>query len=365
MRNSEPDWYRLANGGNSAMEEFDHVAELERVATVVADNGLVAICGPDAAEVSGRLCTRLIPARPCSHLSELARINYPAVVIDVLLSWPYRASLKRIRRSVATATRFAIRMSGRAANLFSRDLLHDMFVRLGFRLHSCAHWFNSGVDDGYWVIMERVPLVAMSQDPLIVIEDARRGSLDNGLSALRRMDIVASLTAIGDRVFAYSSGGGDDVHALRFTAPTISILAAARSYEEIDYALTNYDDEAISYVPVARMSLSRVPENSSDMFLVSKGLSSLPDYVTMLSHAMRVLVPGGKLVVCVPPRLKDGGTGKGNKAPQRDIYDMLENMRELTPPAIIPAGRWSILAASRTAQPGSEVLERPVTLAAG
>lgn len=243
-------------------------------------------------------------------------------------------------------------------------MLHDRFIARGFRLHPMAHRFSVAVDGGYWVIMERIPASPKEYSPVIVVEDTRRGGYRDGIEALQRMQTVAEITFPGSRVFAYGCGVGDDVHSLQALSPSLSITAIARSYETADYALNNYDSPGITYVPAFRMSISRTDQGSADVFLATKALMSLPDYALMIHNAMRIIAPGGRLVICVPPRLQDVDTGKVHDDPEIAVADMLADQRDLGRADIVSAGGWSIIMAARKEMFVSEVPEERRALAA-
>lgn len=185
------------------------------------------------------------------------------------------------------------------------DVREALHLR-GYRIHPRSIQLPAR-DDGMWLAFERMPLAPAAGRFPAPRTDVMRTRVPEAFDMLARVDeALRQLPADGTTV-VYGSGVGASSWALSTLGGGRRVVGLEDGYELLDYAMTNYSGDAVSFRPLGRTAQIR---GSAQAYAVLDSPASPADYSAAAYQAQRALSPGGRLVVCAPGRLLDADTGR-------------------------------------------------------
>lgn len=288
----------------------------------------------DNSAFSGRYVTGsfLELSFPDEHVETVIAIGS----LDSLPSVDVLSALKEIYR---VTSRFAfLRVSTshmndeEAAPPRDRAWWETRCFEVGFRKHPLYYQINpyeslNNEDDDIFILLEKVPPVALQQYDLTVLVEERLLHTDMLRETGRRSDAhciryhkAAEYIRPGDRVLDVACGLGYGSHILYTSSKARSVVGVDLSDFSIDYANAHYAHaDAVRFEVGDAQTLSQIADNSIDFITAFETIEHIPDPHAYLSELKRVLKPSGRLMVCAPNNWVDE-TGKDPNPYHLHVY---------------------------------------------
>ncbi|KAB2729723.1 class I SAM-dependent methyltransferase [Brucella intermedia] len=256
--------------------------------------------------------------------------------LDSLPSVDVPSALKEIYR---VTSRFAfLRVSAshmndeEAAPPRDRAWWETRCFEVGFRKHPLYYQINpyeslNNEDDDIFILLEKVPPVALQQYDLTVLVEERLLHTDMLRETGRRSDAhciryhkAVEYIRPGDRVLDVACGLGYGSHILYTSSKARSVVGVDLSDFSIDYANAHYAHaDAVRFEVGDAQTLSQIADNSIDFITAFETIEHIPDPHAYLSELKRVLKPSGRLMVCAPNNWVDE-TGKDPNPYHLHVY---------------------------------------------
>lgn len=183
-----------------------------------------------------------------------------------------------------------------------RDALHLQ----GYRIHPRSILLPAR-EGGMWLAFERMPHAVLLHHPAAPRADALRADIPVAFELLVRTNETLRHLPAGGTTVVYGSGVGASSWSLSRLGGGRRVVGLEDGYELLDYAMSCYSGDAVSFRPLGRSPQIR---GSAQSFVVLDPPASPAEYSSAAYHAERALSPGGRLVVCAPERLFDADTGR-------------------------------------------------------